>query len=115
MYASGSAPARIYGTPKTHKFSSSDLFPKLHPIVSSIGTFSYNLARVLCDLHSHLVPNDYSCKDTFSSVSNTNPSFASQIKNANISGKFLVFFDVISLFTNTAIQEDTDMIIRILI
>ena len=40
---SGSAPARIYGTPKMHKFSSSDSFPKLRPIVSSRGTFNYNL------------------------------------------------------------------------
>ena len=62
----GSAPARIYGTPKMHKFSSSDSFPKLRPIVLSIGTFNYNLARFLCDLLSPLVPNDYSCKDTFS-------------------------------------------------
>ena len=35
LYPSGSAPARIYGTPKMHKFSSSDSFPKLCPIVSS--------------------------------------------------------------------------------
>ena len=49
LYPSGSAPARIYGTPKMHKFSPSDSFPKLRPIVSSIGTFNYNLARFLCD------------------------------------------------------------------
>ena len=36
---------------------------------SSIVTFNYNLARFLCDLFSPLVPNDYSCKDTFSFVS----------------------------------------------
>ena len=65
LYPSGSAPARIYSTPKMHKFSSNDSFPKLRPIVSSIGTFNYNLARFLCDLLSPLVPNDYSCKDTF--------------------------------------------------
>ena len=65
LHPSGSAPARIYGTSKMHKFS----FPKLRPIVSSIGTFNYNLARSLCDLLSPLVPNDYSCKDTFSFVS----------------------------------------------
>ena len=82
LYRSGSAPARIYGTPKMPKFSSSDSFPKFRPIVSSIGTFNYNLARFLCDLHSPLVPNDYSCKDIF--------SFVSQIKNANLSKKFLV-------------------------
>ena len=39
LYPSCSAPARIYGTPKMHKFSLSDSFPKLRPIVSSIGTF----------------------------------------------------------------------------
>ena len=39
-YPSGSAPAHTYGTPKMHKFSSSDTFPKLHPIVSSIGTLN---------------------------------------------------------------------------
>ena len=88
LYPSGSAPAHIYGTPEMHKFSSSDSFPKLCPIVSSIGTFNYNIARFLCDLLSPLVPNDYSCKDTF--------SFVSQIKNANLSKKFLVSYDVTS-------------------
>ena len=82
LYPSGSAPAHIYGTPKMHKFSSSDSFPNLRPIVSSIGTFNYNLANFLCDLLSAIVPNDYSCKDPF--------SFVSQIKNANLSRKFLV-------------------------
>ena len=32
LYPSGSTPACIYGTPKMHKFSSSDSFPKLRPI-----------------------------------------------------------------------------------
>ena len=50
LYPSGSAPAHIYGTPKMHKFSSTDSFPKFCWIVSSIGTFNYNLARFLCDL-----------------------------------------------------------------
>ena len=111
FYPSGSAPARIYGTPKMHKFSSSDSFPKLRPIVSSlgtfnyklrpivssIGTFNYNLAQCLCDLLSPLVPNDYSWKDTF--------SFVSQNKNANLSIKFLVSYDATSLFTNIPLQE----------
>ena len=55
LYPSGSAPARIYGTPKMHKFSSTDSFPKLCPIVSSICTFNYNLACFLCDLLSPLI------------------------------------------------------------
>ena len=119
-YPSGSAPARIYGTPKMHKFSSSDSFPKLRPIVSSlgtfnyklrpivssIGTFNYNLAQCLCDLLSPLVPNDYSWKDTF--------SFVSQIKIANLSIKFLVSYDVTSLFTNIPLQETIDIAINLI-
>ena len=106
LYPSGSALARIYGTPKMHKFSSSDSFPKLHPIVSSIGFFNYNLAYFLCDLLSPLVPNDYYCKDTF--------SFASQIKNANLSRKVLVSYDVYSLFTNDPLQETIDIAINLI-
>ena len=106
MYPSGSVRAHIYGTPKMHKFSSSDSFPKLCPIVSSIGTFNYNLARFLCDLLSPLVPNGYSCKDTF--------SFVSQIKNANLSKKFLVSYDVTSLFTNILLQETIDIAINLI-
>ena len=102
MYPSSSAPARIYGTPKMHKFSSSDPFPKLRPIVSSIGTFNYDLARFLCDLLSPLVPNDYSCKDTF--------SFVSQIKNVNFSKKFLVSYDV----TNIPLQQTIDIAINLI-
>ena len=100
FYPSGSAPARIYGTPKMHKFSSSDSFLKRRRIVSSIDTFNYNLARFLCDLLSPLVTNDYSCKDTF--------SFFSQIKNANFSKKFFVSYDVTNLSTNIPLQETID-------
>ena len=106
LYPSGSAPAPIYGTTKMHKFSSSDSFPKLRPIVSSIGTFNYNLARFLCDLLSPLVPNDYSCKDTF--------SFVSQIKNANFSKKFLVSYDITSLFTNIPLQQTINIAINLI-
>ena len=106
MFPSGSAPACIYGTPKMHKFSSSDIFPKLCPIVSFIGTFNYDLARFLCDLLSPVVPDDYSCKDTF--------SFVSQIKNANLSGKFFVSYDITSLFTNIPLQETIDIAINLI-
>ena len=106
LYPSGSAPARVYGTPKMHKFSSSDSFPKLCPVVSSIGTFNYNLARFLCDLLSPLVLNDCSCKYTF--------SFVSQIKNANLSKKLLVSYDVTSLFTNIPLQGAIDIAINLI-
>ena len=87
-------------------FSSSDSFPKLCSIVSSIGTFNYDLAHFLCDLLSTLVPNDYSSSDTF--------SFVSQIKNANLSKKFLVSYNVTNLFTNIPFQDTIDIAINLI-
>ena len=79
MHPSGSTPASIHAAPKIHKLPSSGSFPKLFPIISAIGTFNYNLTRFFHDLLSPLVPSDYSCKDTF--------SFVSQIENV-----FLLIF-----------------------
>ena len=104
LYSSGSAPAPIYDTPKMHKFFSNDSFPKLRPIVWSIGTFNYNLDRFFCDLLSFLVPNNYSCKDTC--------SFISQIKNANLCKTFLVWYNVFSLFTNISFQQNISIAIN---
>ena len=106
MYPFGSAPACIYGTPIMHKCSSSDPFPKRRQIVLSIDTFNYNLAHFLCDLLSLLVPSDYSCKDSF--------SFVSQIKNASLSRKVLVSYDVTRLFTNIPLQESIDIGINLI-
>ena len=60
----------------------------------------YN-THLLCDVLSLLIPNDYTCKDTF--------SFVSQINYENLSGKFLVSYDVTSLFTNIPLQETNDI------
>ena len=106
LYSSGSAPARIYSTPKMHKFSSSDSFPKLHLIVSSIGNFSNNLVRFLCDLLSLFVPNNYFCTDTF--------SFVSQIKNADLSKKSLISC-LTSLFTSIPLQKTIDIAINLIL
>ena len=87
-----------------HKFSPSDKFSKLSPILSSIGTFNYDLARFLCYLLSPVVRDDYFRKDTFSLVC--------QIKNGNLSGKWLVSCDVTSLFTNIPLPETIDIAIN---
>ena len=96
MYPSGFAPARVYGTPKMHKFSSRDSFPKLCLIFSSIGDVNYNLSGFLYYLLSPLVPSGYSYKNTF--------SFVSQIKNGTLSRKLFVSYDVTSLFINIPLQ-----------
>ena len=57
-------------------------------------------------LLSPLVPNDYLCKDTF--------SFISQIKNVNLSRKFLVSYDITSVFINIPLQETIDVAINLI-
>ena len=88
------------------KFSSSDTFPKFCAITLSIGTFNYDLAHLRCDLISPVLLNDYSFKDTF--------CFASQIKNTNFSGKYLVSYDITSLFTNIPLQETVDIVVNLI-
>ena len=107
LYPSVSVPAQIYDTPKMEKFFSRNLFPKPRPILSSLGTFNYSIVCLLWNLLSPLVHNDYSCKDTF--------SFVSQIENANLSKTYLVFYNVTSLFTNIPHQEIIDIAINLIL
>ena len=89
-----------------HKFSYSDSFPKLHSIVSSIGTFNYNLACFLCKLLLANFRKDYTCNNTF--------YFASQIKNENIYRNYFASYNVTSLFTNITLQETIDIAMNLI-
>ena len=92
MYPSGADPAKIYNNPKIHKLTDSDSFPKLLPIVSSVGTYNYNLAKYLCNLLLPHLPEQYCTNDT--------SAFIEKLKGISLVDKFLVSFDVTSLFTN---------------
>ena len=65
IYPTGSAPDKIYGTPKMHKLADSDSFPKLRTIVSSVGTYNDNLAKYLCNLLSPHLPEQYCMKSVY--------------------------------------------------
>ena len=72
-----------------HKFKPNDTNPKFRPIVSSLSTYNYKLTKFLCTLLSPL-PSKYSCQDSF--------TFATQVNEVSLSNKFMVSFDVTSLF-----------------
>ena len=69
LFPSASVPARIYGTPKCISLPLAIHFLNFIPLVSSVGTFNYDLSRFLRDLLAPVAPDDYSCKDTLSSFS----------------------------------------------
>ena len=75
-----------------HNLTDSNSFPKLQPIVSSVQTYNYNLAIYLCNLFSPHLPGQYCTKDSF--------TWLEELKWVSLVDKFLVSFDVTSLFIN---------------
>ena len=75
----------------------------MRPIVSCIDTYNYKLAQYLGSLLSPHIPSNYATKDNF--------TFIEEIKQLNTYGKFLISFDVNSLFTNIPLEENINIAI----
>ena len=88
----------------TRIFSGANSTPPFRPIVSSIGTYNYNLAKYLCDLLSPHIPTEHCATDTF--------TFVQDIQSLSMFGKFMVSFDVESLFTNIPLEECIDLAVN---
>ena len=106
IYPCGSKPASIYGLPKTHKmlFDSDDF--SLRPIISSIGTYNYNLAKFLNELLDPVIPKEHCTKDSF--------SFSEEIQQVSGNDNFLVSYDVCSLFTSIPLQETIEIAVKLI-
>ena len=104
VYPTGSRPARMYGLPKLHKIF--DSVPAFRPILSSTGTYNYQLAKFLGKLLDDVIPNDYSAKDTF--------SFVEELKMVAVTNKYMVPYDVTSLLTNIPLKETIHLTIDLL-
>ena len=105
-YPCGSKPATIYGLPKTHKmlFDSDDF--SLRPIISSIGTYNYNLAKFLTELLDPVISKEHCAKDSF--------SFCEEIQQVSSNDNFLVSYDVCSLFTSIPLQETIQIAVELI-
>ena len=101
IYPSGSQLSRLYSTPKVHKIKSNPEVPSFRPIVSSIGSFNYNLSRFLYDMLTPFIPTDCCTQDSF--------SFVKEVQEVSVSDHFMVSYDVFSLFTNIPLKETLDL------
>ena len=79
----------------------------LRPILSAIGTLSYNLAKFLVSAPSSLTTNEYSLKDSFQFVNGV-----TKINNAN--GYVMASFDITFLFTNMPLEETIAIALKLL-
>ena len=104
VYPTSSRPARMYGLPKLHKIFNS--VPAFRPILSSIGTYNYQLAKFPGKLLDDVIPNDHSAKDTF--------SFAEELKMVSVTNKYMVSYDVTSLFPNIPLEQTIHLTIDLL-
>ena len=70
-------PGKLYATAKTHKFNSLDDITvdnlKFRPVISQIGTYTYNASRVISQYLKTLCENEYKINNT--------QTFASMIEN----------------------------------
>ena len=100
----GSSPGILYGLCKVHKsVPTGDTCPPFRPILSAIGTVSYNLAKFLVPILEPLTTNRYVCKDSF--------SFAADVRDQN-PDLFMASFDVDSLFTNIPLDETIEICVK---
>ena len=107
LYPTGSNAGKFYGSAKLHKlptFGTVDQLP-LRPIISNIGTASYQLAKHLAKLLLPLSKNQCTINST--------KSFMSFIKHRKVpDGHKMVSFDVVSLFTNVPLDAAIEIILK---
>ena len=112
MTSSSNQPGQLYGTAKTHKFASLDDINednlKFRPIISQVGTQTYNAARVIGEYLKPLIhENKYIITSTtdFADIIRDQPPLAPTEE--------YVSYDVESLFTNVPVLDTIDYILDI--
>ena len=107
LYPTGSRPGLFYGTAKVHKLQGNQGLNELtvRPIISNIGTATYETAKYLNNLLSppgksqHTVPNS--------------KKLVEETKEERIPiGYKMILFDVKSLFTNVPLDETIETILQ---
>ena len=94
MYPTGASPPKFYGLPKIHKKN----IP-LRPIVSSIASVAYGVAKVLADIIKPLM----GCSEHH--VQNSQ-QFVEEIKEMKLEkGECITSYDVVALFTSIPIPS----------
>ena len=97
LFSSGASPGVLYGLPKIHKIGN-----PIRPVLSTINTFNYNVAKFFVPLLEPLTTNEYTLKNSL--------EFIKEINQVNLKDKVMASFDIQSLFTNIPLDETIKII-----
>ena len=106
LYPSSSRPGLFFGLAKVHKLNGSTDVNQLpmRPVISNIGTATYELSKYLADLLRPLTKSEYSIDST--------KDFIDRIRQKGIpQGYEMVSFDVVSLFTSVPLDYTINLIL----
>ena len=108
IYPVGSGLGKIYGQPKMHKLGDDEGVEQLtvRPIISSIGTYNFEIAKYLTGKLNPYIPKECTVQDSF--------TFVKLISEARTCNKLLVSYDVKSLFTNIPLKETIEIAVNLI-
>ena len=75
--------------------------------MSCINAYNYGLSKFRSALLTPHIPKEYCAEDTF--------TFVKDIKQVNSDNKFMVSYDVTSLFTNIPLRETVNIAVEIIL
>ena len=78
----------------------------MRPVASSIGSYKHHLSKFITDLLDLFIPTSHCTKDSF--------TFSKQTKKVSATNRFLISYDVCSLFTSTPLKETIDIAANLL-
>ena len=108
IYPSSSQPGLFFGLAKVHKLKDGSRNVEdlpIRPVISNIGTSTYQISKYLAQLLSPLTKNGYCVESS--------KDFLSKIKNKHMEpDELMVSFDVTSLFTNVPLDYTIDLILK---
>ena len=71
-----------------------------------MGTYNYHLSKLFTDLLDPIIPTSHCTKDSF--------TFCEEIKKVRATNRFLVSYDLCSLFTSIPLKETIDIAVNLL-
>lgn len=107
LYPSSSHPGLFFGLAKVHKLKGNNCSVSelpLRPVISNIGTATYQIAKYLAEVLVPLTKSDY-CIDSTG-------GFIGKLKDKKIEPDYtMVSFDVVSLFTSVPLDYTINLIL----